>query len=322
VQPDPSAFRTLSERLHSGELVAIPTETVYGLAAAADDAEACAKIFQLKGRPLLDPLIVHVPDLAAAERIAVFNDAARLVASRFWPGPLTIVLPKRASIPAIVTAGLDTVAVRCPGHPVFRAFANFVQRPLAAPSANPFGYISPSRAEHVRDSFPQAGLPILDGGPCEIGLESTIVDLSSPEVPRYLRAGQITRETLAEVLGRPVAVPDGGQSDKATALPAPGMLSRHYSPRTPTRMFTHGQAPAPMASVARVYFQRPLGIREEGDFWLSENGCPEIAGRGLYALLRRLDEDPKWARIDIESPPESVNTVALIDRLRRASDPD
>mgnify|MGYP003348533482 FL=1 len=190
----------LAAALRRGEIVGVPTETVYGLAANALDAVACRKIFRAKGRPTTDPLIVHLPSAHDLAGVAVPNAAAYRLAAAFWPGPLTIVLPKRAVVPDIVSAGLPSVAVRVPAHPLFRRLLRLAEVPLAAPSANPFGYVSPTAAEHVRAGLGQKVRVILDGGPCAVGLESTIVDLRDPAKPRLLRPGAVTRAQLERVL--------------------------------------------------------------------------------------------------------------------------
>jgi L-threonylcarbamoyladenylate synthase len=322
VKPGATAFAELAQRLIEGGLVAIPTETVYGLAGIATDPRACENIFRLKGRPLLDPLIVHVRNLRAAEEVAVFNEAAHRLAEACWPGALTMVLPKRGVIPPIITAGRETVAVRAPSHPDFQALAEAVRRPLAAPSANPFGYISPTRAEHVLQSFPEAGLAILDGGPCAIGLESTIIDLSHPERPRLLRAGHFTGPVIEAIIGRPVAgapIPSSASPIEERGLPAPGMLPRHYSPHTACDLRESFSAdPFPGPGTVRVHYQRPAAALPGRDYWLTEDGQAGTAGRGLYALLRQLDADPVVREILIEQPPARADTEALRDRLRRA----
>jgi len=186
----------LSELLKSGELVAMPTETVYGLAARTFDRKACQKIFEVKGRPLIDPLISHVHDLEGANRLAAVDSIFEKLANAFWPGPLTIVAQKKSSVPEIVTAQLPTVAVRIPQHPIARALLKAVGEPLAAPSANPFGYISPTCAQHVLDSLGNKGINILDGGTCDIGIESTIIKLTNNNPPEILRPGKITCEEM------------------------------------------------------------------------------------------------------------------------------
>src|SRR5882724_6512531 len=183
----PHDLARLARVLRRGELVAVPTETVYGLAANALDGRACRKIFTAKRRPANDPLIVHIHTLRELAQVAVPNGAALVLARKFWPGPLTLVLPKKSAVPAVVSAGLPSVAVRMPRHPLFRRLLKLTGRPLAAPSANPFGYVSPTTAIHVQQGLGRKISHILDGGPARIGLESTIVDLRDPRKPRLLR---------------------------------------------------------------------------------------------------------------------------------------
>ena len=213
--------------LGRGELVAMPTETVYGLAADATDADAVGRIFLAKGRPRFNPLIVHAASLAEARRIATFDQRAERLAAAFWPGPLTLVLPKSpgAAVADMVTAGLDTVAIRVPAHPVATALLSAFGRPLAAPSANRSGHVSPTTAGHVADDLGGDVAVILDAGPTTIGLESTIVGLAGP-VPTLLRAGGLARSAIENVLGMALTV---GVADQA-APAAPGMLASHYAP--------------------------------------------------------------------------------------------
>ena len=199
--PTPRNLRRLASALQRGELVAIPTETVYGLAAHALDARACRAIFRAKGRPANDPLIVHVLDLAHAEELAEFNEAARRVTRRFWPGPLTLVLPKKACVPDIVTSGGDTVALRAPAHPLARRILELARVPLAAPSANPFSYISPTSASHVRQGLGRRIKHILDGGESAVGVESTVLDLTTDR-PVLLRPGGVPVASVAVLAGR------------------------------------------------------------------------------------------------------------------------
>ena len=224
-----AAVAEAATRLRAGGLVAVPTETVYGLAADATSAEAVARIYAAKGRPSFNPLIVHVPDLAAAERIERFDAGARALAAAFWPGPLTLVLPLRegAGIAALVTAGLATVAVRVPAHRAMQAVLAAFGGPLAAPSANRSGAISPTRAAHVAASLGAAAGLVLDDGATEAGLESTIVAPGAP--PRLLRPGPVTAEAAAAVLGQELAGAGAGIS-------APGMLASHYAPAKPLRL--------------------------------------------------------------------------------------
>ena len=216
--------------LRAGRLVAFPTETVYGLGGDATNEHAVAAIFAAKARPRFNPLIVHVRDLSEAEKLAVFNEPAHRAALRFWPGPLTLVLPRRpgVGVSLLASAGLDTVAVRVPAHPVAQALLREVARPIAAPSANRSGRVSPTEAAHVAEDFGDEVAMILDDGSTPVGLESTVLDLSG-EAPTLLRPGAVTFEALTELLG-PIALP-------GSALPrSPGMLASHYAPRLPVRI--------------------------------------------------------------------------------------
>lgn len=319
----------LAQILRSGGLVAVPTETVYGLAANALDAAACERIFEAKGRPAYDPLIVHVGSRRAADAIAEFNPAAETLAAQFWPGPLTLVLPKRSCIPDVVTSGRPTVAVRVPAHPMMRGLLERCGVPLAAPSANPFGYISPTTAAHVQAGLGDRIGHILDGGPCTVGVESTIVDMRNPADPVVLRPGGVSLEELAAALGRPVRLHRPATTAAAVESPgaaqaelAPGMLERHYSPSTPLRLrtqpFSADELREPAPAVARVCFARPvLGAAPDVRF-LSAEGETAEAARGLFSLLRELDRGG-FDRIEIEPAPHDGLGVAINDRLRRAA---
>jgi len=312
----------LAGRIRAGALVAVPTETVYGLAADATSAAACRRIFSAKGRPLSDPLIVHIASLRELGRVARPNPAALRLARRFWPGPLTLVLPKTPAVPDAVTAGLPSVAVRMPAHPLLRRLIRLAGVPLAAPSANPFGYVSPTTAAHVRSDLGARVRHILDGGPSRIGLESTIVDLRDPGRPALLRPGAITRAALAAALGRPVAT---GRRTASGARLAPGQMPRHYSPRTPVvlhaRMTRRMAARAP--GDAWLFISRPRGGRPApagpcNVFWLDARGDLRRAARRLFATLRRLD-GAGFCRIHVERPAGGGLAEALSDRLARAS---
>ncbi|MFM8334157.1 MAG: L-threonylcarbamoyladenylate synthase [Opitutaceae bacterium] len=317
----PANLRALAGVLKRGGLVGVPTETVYGLAADALDAAACAGIYRAKRRPPTDPLIVHVLGLREAETIAHLNPAARRLAAAFWPGPLTLVLEKRAEVPDIVTAGLGSVAVRVPAHALFRRLLRATGRPLAAPSANPFGYVSPTTAEHVRAGLGERIRHILDGGPCAVGLESTIVDVRDPARPRLLRPGAITREQLEKVLRRKVGSGRTAGSARQAQL-APGMLKRHYSPRTPVTL--HARLSAKQVTAggkkdAWVFAARPKGVTSENIFWLDPRGDLRGAARRLFALLRRLDS-AGHTRIHLEKIPGRAGLAeALNDRMARAA---
>jgi L-threonylcarbamoyladenylate synthase len=315
----PSTLRLLARVLRGGGLVAVPTETVYGLAANALDAGACRRIFRAKGRPAHDPLIVHIASLAMLGQIAEPNEAANRLARAFWPGPLTVVLARKPRVPKVVTAGLATVAVRMPAHPLLRRLLRLCGLPLAAPSANPFGYLSPTTAAHVREGLGRRVRHILDGGPCRHGLESTIVDIRDPRRPVLLRPGVITTGQLERVLGVPVRV----LRRRGTGpVRAPGMLARHYSPRRP--LVLHTRITAAMvrraaADEAWICYRRPAwAVGQRNVFWLTATGDAPEAGRRLFALLRRLDREG-WRRLHAVRAPAEGPGAAINDRLRRAA---
>ena len=314
-------LRRLARVLRRGGLVAVPTETVYGLAACALRADACRRIFRAKGRPAHDPLIVHVADLPMLERVARSNPAVAPLARAFWPGPLTLVLARRPAVPSLVTAGLPSVAVRMPAHPLLRRLLRLCGEPLAAPSANPFGYLSPTTAAHVRDGLGRRIRHILDGGPCRHGLESTIVDVRDPRHPVLLRPGVITAAQLTRVLGVPVRLARPRRHPAAPVL-APGQLPRHYSPRHPLRL--HRRLTAALVDrgardEAWICFRRPAWAGGRTNvFWLSDDGDPATAGRRLFALLRRLDRG-HWRRLHAGLAPAAGPGAAINDRLRRAA---
>ena len=315
--PTPSNLRRLAAVLRRGGLVAIPTETVYGLAANALDAKACRAIFQAKRRPANDPLIVHVLDLTQAEQLANFNDAARQVARRFWPGPLTIVLPKQPCVPGIVTSGGPTVALRAPAHLLARKLLALAKVPLAAPSANPFSYISPTTSAHVQQGLGGRIRHILDGGSCSVGVESTVLDLTNPAKPRILRPGAITAAQLEKVLKRRIST--RGRSGKSRArLLAPGMLARHYSPRTLLRLTARPAGAA--RQTALVFLRQPAGKPPAHVFWLSKRGALDEIARNLYRVLREVDTGG-YRSIHLEKLPATAGglAAALNDRMKRAA---
>lgn len=313
----PADLSRAAELLRSGEIVALPTETVYGLAADALNPAAVRKVFVAKGRPFLDPLIVHVSDLDALAQVAVPDPRLAKLAA-FWPGPLTVILPRRACVPDIVTAGKGTVAVRMPAHPVFREVLRLAGRPLAAPSANPFGYVSPTTAAHVRDSLGERCPWVADGGPCAHGVESSIVDLSQPGRVRLLRPGPVSLERLTAALGPIEAVTRAAAQD--IAQDAPGMLERHYSPNIPVFLFERG-APIPTlppGAALVLQARRDKLPPRTRDYYLSERGDAEEAARALFALLRRIDREHHSILITELADPAGVG-AALNDRLRRAA---
>jgi L-threonylcarbamoyladenylate synthase len=291
------------EILRGGGLVALPTETVYGLAARADSEAAIAAIYRAKGRPDFNPLIVHVASLEQAEPLARFDDRARLLAKRFWPGPLTLVLPLRggAQIAAAVTAGLPTIALRMPAHPLMQTILREADLPLAAPSANRSGSVSPTSAEHVLDSFGDEAPPVLNGGTCERGLESTIVALR-PAGWQLLRPGPIAESAVAAVLGDAMAGTLG-------RIEAPGQLARHYSPGKPLRLDAQG-------AQNDEYL---IGFGEvAGDCTLSATGDLAEAAARLYACLHEAAGSDR-PRIAVAPIPGDGIGAAINDRLRRAA---
>jgi L-threonylcarbamoyladenylate synthase len=310
----------LASRLRNGELVAVPTETVYGLAANALSSAACARIFKAKGRPVSDPLIVHIARLAQLEDLAIANPAAFKLARAFWPGPLTLVLPKRTIVPDIVTANGGSVAVRMPAHRVFRHLLRKSGLPLAAPSANPFGYVSPTSAQHVRDNLGSKIRYILDGGPARIGLESTIVDLREPRRPVLLRPGSISAAEIARVLGCRVTAPSSDKRPAAGPLVAPGLLARHYSPRTPVTLHdSAAEMSARRTDEAYVFLRKPDHGRSANCHWFDRRGNLAGVARALFATLRRLDR-AGYRRLHIEQVQGQDGLAAAInDRLRRAA---
>lgn len=323
---EPADLERAAGLLQEGHLVAVPTETVYGLAADARQDTAVRHIFTVKGRPLLDPLIVHLASAPVSGGEVEWPEAARLLADTLWPGPLTLVLRRGDVCPwsPLVSAGLPTVAIRVPNHPVLQDLLQRGQLPLAAPSANPFGYLSPTTAGHVEEQLGGQIDAILDGGPCSHGVESTILSLVHPERPTILRPGPIPRETLAHVLGIEVEqVTRGPGRGAAGPQLAPGQLPSHYSPHTPLRLFPEGTGPSiePEPGTARVFLQRPAGLTPEDlDFWWSEDGDPVTVARSLFALLRRLDRDPRISLILAEQPASLEGLAgALRDRLSRAA---
>jgi L-threonylcarbamoyladenylate synthase len=303
--------------LGRGNLVAFPTETVYGLGADATNAEAVAKIFARKGRPADHPLIVHLPSATLIDDWAVdIPEGARRLAAAFWPGPLTIILRKSPRVSHLVTGGQDSVGVRCPSHPVaqelLRRFAATGSGAVAAPSANRFGHVSPTTAQHVRDEFGPE-LFVIDGGACEVGLESTIVDLSRG-IPVLLRPGAITREQLAHVLG------ESPRDRDAEAPRASGTLAAHYAPGTPLKLVASRALESELAQPGRaaVLAFRNAASGVAASEWIRAHDDALRYGHDLYANLRRLDASGA-KRILVEAPPAEASWEAVNDRLRRAA---
>lgn len=296
------------ERLQRGDVVAIPTETVYGLAADATDAAAVARIFAAKGRPDFNPLISHIADPAQLEPLVRLDDRARRLIAAFWPGALTLVLPRLDDCPVApaVSAGLPSLAIRMPAHPLARELLARVGRPLAAPSANKSGHVSPTIAQHVRDSLGPE-IAVLDGGPCMVGLESTVVGLTGPQAT-LLRPGGIAAEAIGKVLGETLAQPTDQK------LQSPGMLLKHYAPRLPVRL----NAAAPQGREGLLSFGKPLpGFATV--FPLSETGDLAQAAARLYAGLHALDHVEGITGIAVMPIPQQGLGLAINDRLTRAA---
>lgn len=297
--------------LRGGGLVAMPTETVYGLAADATNDRAVAKIYEAKGRPSFNPLIVHVADLTMARRFAALSPLAERLAAEFWPGPLTLVAPRRAEggLSHLVTAGLDTVGLRAPAHALAQALLAAAARPLAAPSANPSGTVSPTTAAHVRDGLGDKVDMVLDGGPCAVGVESTIVKVEG-ERATLLRPGGVSRESIERITGRPLLRPTAG------AIEAPGMLASHYAPQARLRI----NAEAPRADEAYLAFgparDHPYTLN------LSQTGDVVEAAANLFAHLRALDAlcaAEGLSGIAAAPVPQRGLGEAINDRLARAA---
>lgn len=320
---DPDAIRAAARLLEAGKLVAMPTETVYGLAADASNPEAVAAIFAAKGRPSNHPVIVHVARDADLSRWAAElpTEASRLIAA-FWPGPLTLILKRAPQVPAAVTGGQDSVGLRCPSHSVAQALlAEFRggQGGLAAPSANRFGRVSPTTAQHVIDEFGAPGVgplaAVLDGGPSEVGIESTIVDLTRLDSlgPVLLRPGQISAEQIEKVLGRPLATPD------RAAPRVSGSLDAHYAPATPLALLD-AQALGQASEALQARGRRVLTMGHSGAVPASLRLPADPAGyaHALYAGLRELDGQGAEL-ILVEQPPQVADWQGVNDRLRRAA---
>lgn len=309
ISPTEDALDRAAALIRAGMLVAFPTETVYGLGAHALSAAAVERIYRVKGRPRLSPVIVHVASVEMArELVTSWPPEAESLARRWWPGPLTLVLPKAPAVPDIVTAGLDTVGLRMPAHPVALELIRRSGVPIAAPSANRFTQLSPTRAEHVEEALGDALEMILDGGPTHVGIESTVLSLAEGK-PRLLRPGMVTREDIEALIG-PIEVcgriENGGH-------PSPGMHRRHYSPATPLLVVADGVLPA----TGRGAY---LWIRREAPAarCLAMPAEAHRYAETLYDTLHRLDREGfDW--IAVERPPQGPQWAAILDRLERAA---
>lgn len=311
--------------LRVGEPVALPTETVYGLAAPLTDVDIIQKIYSLKQRPANNPLIVHVLGLRDFERVACVSSLARSLAEKFWPGPLTLVLPKKCIVPDIVTAGQATVAVRSPQASLFREVIQKIGIPLVAPSANKFQHVSPTTAQHVLQDVGDVLSYILDGGPCTFGLESTILSLVDENEPTLLRFGPITKEQLETFLGRSVKVGGHSAENKEPHL-SPGLYKKHYSPKTPLYLVSNLSHYVPNAGLERIFYKNSVRIylgppKKEltnNEFVLScANDLQEVAAH-LFDVLQRVDL-MHFSSIWIEKAPAHGIGNAINDRLLRAA---
>ncbi len=313
LKASPAHIRDAAQAIRAGDIVAFPTETVYGLGADVFNPVACAKIFEAKQRPQFDPLIVHVESPKQAELLfSEIPSQAKNLMAKFWPGPLTLVLPKTPQVPPIVTAGLNTVAVRMPSHRVALALIKAAGTPIAAPSANPFGYLSPTTAQHVKEQLGNRVPIILDGGPCAIGVESTILKISDP--PLLLRPGGLPLEDIEREIGKiTIANPVG------SAPEAPGQLKSHYSPRAPLSIVQDKLDLPKNKKIGYLAFQNPPpNIKVTKIEVLSATGDLREAAANLFLCLHRLDD----ARVDIifaEPVPETGLGRAIMNRLPKAA---
>jgi L-threonylcarbamoyladenylate synthase len=327
--------------LRNGGLVAFPTETVYGLGADAFNPSALAKVFEVKGRPRFDPLIIHIADTGTLDKVADLSllDAEKreklfLLAENLWPGPLSLILPKRDSVPGIATGGLSTLAVRFPDHPVAQKLISLSTGAVAAPSANPFGYLSPTRAQHVRDLLGNKIDIILDGGPSRIGVESTVLDLTGTII-RVLRPGGTPKEAIEKLIGpiESLLPEDSHGAEVKEALVSPGMLKSHYAPKTVFSVYTREEIIGckPQAGSAFLFFDsackdawiaahQSSSVREKPVIRvLSDSGDLLEAAASLFNTLHELDNSPEISRIVAQLAPETGLGAAINDRLRRAA---
>lgn len=313
VEPDVAAIEHAASLLRRGELVAFPTETVYGLGALATDDAAVARVYAAKGRPAHNPLIVHVADRAAAGSLVRFDERADRLALAFWPGPLTLVLPalRPSAISRLATAGLDTIAIRVPAHPVARSLLAAVAQPVVAPSANPSGLVSPTTARHVAEDLAGKLALVLDGGPCPVGVESTVVDLSRPDRAVLLRPGGLDRAAIEAVLGG-LDTPDADPARPAS----PGMLVSHYAPHLPVRL----DAETVAADEALLALGPDVPVGAHRTFQLSATGDLAEAATNLFAMLRAADRSGARGIAVVRIPSAGLGE-AIRDRLRRAAAP-
>ncbi len=314
------AIAEAGQQLAAGGLVAFPTETVYGLGANALDADAVARVYAAKGRPAWNPLIVHVATVEEAQQLAAaWPEVAARLAATFWPGPLSLILPRAAHVPAAVSGGGDTIALRMPAHPVALALVRAAGLPIAAPSANRFMALSPTTAQHVADGLGGAVVLILDGGPSTVGIESTVVDLTGT-TPRVLRPGMISRATLARALGAPVGGDEATHAD-GVPRPSPGMVARHYAPRATLRVVAReaivGEVRAALDAGAQVGVLLRTALPLAGATVVALPEDPDGFARALYGALHDLDAAGS-TQVLVEAVPDEPAWDGIRDRLRRA----
>ena len=322
--PNEKNLGTCVQQLCEGNIIGVPTETVYGLAGNALQYKSVRKIFSIKGRPLIDPLIVHFSTSEEARKYIYAPLEFDRLSEAFWPGPLTLVLKKRSIIPDIVTAGLDSVAIRIPSNSIFQNLLKKLDFPLAAPSANPFGYVSPTCAQHVKHTLGgQLGF-VLDDGSCHHGLESTILDMRTPANPSILRHGPVEVSAIESVLGVKVSA-RSIRTNKNQAQASPGLLSKHYSPNTCVKLFEPRSNPRIEVTekCAIIYqFKRKEIESKFGSavdfYWLSEDGNPQVCANQLYSLLQKVDMYG-YNQLWVEKSSDSKIGIAINDRLMRAA---
>lgn len=307
-----TSIQQAKDFLERGGLVGIPTETVYGLAANGLDATAVLSIFEAKKRPSFDPLILHSTKDKIFTWAKDIPEAAQKLAHAFWPGPLTLVLPKTDDVPYEVTSGLDTVGLRVPKHDLTLDLLSQINFPLAAPSANPFGYISPTKAEHVEQQLGDAVSYVLDGGACQVGIESTIIGFEDGQAVMY-RLGGLTQQEIENIIG-----PIRTHINQASNPKAPGMIAVHYAPKKPLLLVEDFGDVLDDEQTAYMLFGEKLEVETNRQFFLSEKGDYYEAAAKLYALMRELDQAP-YTRIVAKKLPHQLLGPAINDRLFRAS---
>ncbi len=318
-------LKQCQQLLEAGEIVAVPSETVYGLAGNALDEAAVRRIFSVKGRPLIDPLICHFASMEAIRKVVSVPTEMELLAEAFWPGALTIVTHKQNKIPDIVTAGLPSAAVRMPSQPTFRSLLQSLDFPLAAPSANPFGYVSPTSANHVEQTLGNKVPAILDDGHCQIGIESTILDLREPSQPVILRYGPIQPEEIQSILKTTIKdavhTPSVRAQNPHYNQVAPGRLSQHYSPNTEVELIQNGSTSnLPVHTDIAIVINKRLNSSATVPnlYWLSEDGNLPTIAHNLFETLQKLDQ-LGYAKMIVEKCPDQGLGRAINDRLERAA---